>query len=115
MRSPMLRSLAILAAFGPGAARADGPSASDLPALEQAWHGCVRAAYARQPDTRTRAGAQRGALDECRTEEDVYVAAMMAAQSEAGRPLTARALAWATSVAASVVDPVAGWIARLRR
>ncbi len=113
MRAPMLRFLAVLAGFGPLAARAEAPP--DLPALERAWHGCVREAYARQPKARTRAGAQRGALDECRTEEDVYVAALMAARSRDGRPLTARALAWATSVAATVVDPVAGWIARLRR
>lgn len=123
MRSLPLCLLAVLACFGPGGAHAAGPvdrpavdsSAVDLPALERAWHGCVREAYAHQPDTRSRAGAQRGALDECRAEEDSYVAAVMAARPTDDRALTARALSWAASVAASVVDPVTGWIARLRR
>ena len=113
MRLPMLCLLAVLAGSGPDAAWA--AATADLPALEQAWHGCVREAYARQPNGRSRAGAQRSALDECRAGEDAYVAAAMTARSQEDSPLSARALAWASSVAASVVDPVAGWIARLQR
>ena len=117
MRSLLPCLLAVLAGFWPGGARAGEPvdRPADLPALERTWHGCVREAYAHQPDGASRAGAQRGALDACRAEEDSYVAAVMAARATDDRALTARALAWAASVAASVVDPVSGWIARLRR
>lgn len=89
----------------------------DLDALEQAWHGCVREAYARQVPNQSRAGAQRNVLDECREHEDTLVAATMTlreredeAARRAGLPLTIRAGAWAASVAAYVVDPVASWL-----
>lgn len=89
--------------------------------LEEAWHGCVREAYARQPAGQSRAGAQRNVLDECREHEDRLVAATMREQARedeaarrAGRAPTARVgvgtWAWAASVAAYVVDPVTSWL-----
>ena len=89
--------------------------------LEEAWHGCVREAYARQPAGQSRAGAQRNVLDECREHEDRLVAATMREQARedeaarrAGRAPIVRAgggtWAWAASVAAYVVDPVTSWL-----
>lgn len=85
--------------------------------LEEAWHGCVREAYARQPAGQSRAGAQRNVLDECREHEDRLVAATMQEQARedeaarrAGLPLAVRAGTWAASVAAYVVDPVTSWL-----
>ena len=103
-----------------GSSLGAGPAAAqtqDLDGLERAWHGCVREAYARQTPGQSRAGAQRNVLDECRAHEDSLVAATMAlreredeAARRAGLPLTIRAGAWAASVAAYVVDPVASWL-----
>lgn len=111
---------------GPEAQAAAGPLPAlathddeirDLAALEEAWHGCVREAYLRQPAGQSRAGAQRNVLDECREHEDRLVAATMLEQARAdeaarraGLPLTARAGRWAASVAAYVVDPVTSWL-----
>ena len=109
-----LLSLPIL----PGAA-AEAPRPVDPAALEQAWRGCVREAYAHQSPAQGRAGSQRNALDECKAREDAVVAALMAARTDdaagrGARSLPARARAWAASVAAYVVDPVSSWIAMLR-
>jgi hypothetical protein len=108
-------ALALSATGGsPGAAAA---GLHDLDALEAAWHGCVRETYARQRPEQDRAGAQHNTLDACREHEDRLVAATMREQVRAdeaarrpGLPLTARAGAWAASVAAYVVDPVTSWL-----
>ena len=110
----VLLSLRVL----PGAA-AEAPRSADPAALEQAWRGCVREAYAHQSPSQGRAGSQRNALDECKAREDAVVAALMAARTDdaagrGARSLRARARAWAASVAAYVVDPVSSWIAMLR-
>ena len=54
----------------------------DLPAMERAWHGCLREAYDRQPENGSRAGRGRKALGECKASEDAYVAALMAARPD---------------------------------
>ncbi len=61
---------------GPVAALAAAPS--DPQGLEEAWHDCLREAYAHQPAGQSRAGDARNALDECKEREDAYVAALMA-------------------------------------
>ena len=133
MRMPVLPVLLSLAALFPGAASrlvspcaaAQAPRAADPAGLEQAWRGCLRESYARQSPAQGRAGSQRNALDECKDREDALVAALMAGPGPGGgdaergaergaRSLPARALAWAASVAATVVDPVSSWIAILR-
>ena len=103
-----------LPAIGGGSAAA---GTRDLDALEADWHGCVRAAHARQMPGQSRAGAQRNVLDECREHEDRLVAATMQEQARedeaarrAGLPLAVRAGTWAASVAAYVVDPVTSWL-----
>jgi hypothetical protein len=106
---------AILLAFtsaGPVPAGAAEPV--DLPALERAWHSCVRTAYDQQPDHTNRAGRERNALDECKPHEDRYVAALMAARPADDLPLNGWARTWAAYVA-FVVDPVRAWIQALRR
>jgi hypothetical protein len=83
-----LRGLVFLAALvtaGPASALAAEPA--DLPALERAWHGCVRDAYDRQPERDSRPGRERNALDQCKPHEDAYVAALMAARPDADLPL----------------------------
>lgn len=119
MRLPVLFVLLSLTVLPCAAAQA--PQAADPAALEQAWHGCVREAFAHQSPAQSRAGSQRNALDECKAREDAFVAALMATrgtEGEAGRSgtrsLPARARAWAASVAAYVVDPVSSWIDMLR-
>lgn len=88
---------------------------ADLPALEQAWHGCVREAFGHQPSHMSKPGRQRNALDECKPHEDVYVAGLMAARpDDADLPLGGWARTWAAYVA-FVVDPVKAWIEALRR
>jgi len=87
---------------------------ADLPALERAWHGCVREAYDRQPERGSRPGRERNALDECKPHEDAYVAALMAARPDADLPLGGWARTWAAYVS-FVVDPVKAWIEALRR
>lgn len=101
--------------------QAEATQPPDIDALEHAWHGCVREAYVRQPRGQSRAGAQRNVLDECREHEDALIAAVMDRQS--GRDdlayryglLTARAGAWAASVAAYVVNPLTSWFDRPQR
>jgi hypothetical protein len=87
---------------------------ADLPALEQAWHGCVREAFDHQPSHMSKAGRERNALDECKPHEDAYVAALMAARPTDDLPLNGWARTWAAYVA-FVVDPVKAWIEALRR
>lgn len=116
----MRASLLIPALWVLGAA----PSAAgipDLPSLEQAWHGCVREAYGRQPPAQSRLAAERSALDECKDREDAYVSAILAARTaeeaalgERARAMTSRATAWASSVAAYVIDPVSSWLRHFR-
>ncbi|MER2250677.1 hypothetical protein ABS772_12220 [Methylorubrum podarium] len=74
------------------AARAS-TSQAELQRLEQAWHHCLREAYSHQPAGQSRAGNQRNALDECEEQENAYVAASMAAQTDdrgRGRPFASR-------------------------
>jgi hypothetical protein len=72
----------------------------------------VREAFDQQPSHMSKPGRERNALDECKPHEDAYVAALMAARPiDVHRPV----LAWARTWMASVVDPVAAWIASLRR
>ena len=115
---PIIRTALVIGALsgltfgGPAGA---SPSPTDLPALEQAWHGCVRGVYDLQPEERNRGGRERSALGECKAYEDAYVAALMAARAVDGDGLEA---AWArtwTTYVASVVDPVAFWISALKR
>lgn len=75
---PGLASL--LAGVTPASALPAEPA--DLPALEKTWHTCVRVAYDRQPERGSRAGRERNLLDECKPDEDTYVAALMAARPD---------------------------------
>ncbi|WP_267428283.1 hypothetical protein [Methylobacterium sp. GC_Met_2] len=68
----------VLTLVGVGPASALAAEPADLPALERAWHSCVREAYDSQQDRGSRAGRERNALDECTSHEDAYVAALMA-------------------------------------
>jgi hypothetical protein len=114
-RAPYIRGiglLAIIASAGPVSALAAEPA--DLPALERAWHSCVREAYDQQPERSSRAGRERNALDECKPHEDAYVAALMAARPTDDLPLGGWARTWAAYVS-YVVDPVKAWIEVLRR
>lgn len=101
-----------LACAGPVSALATEPA--DLPALERTWHGCLREAYDRQPEHSSRPGRDCNALDECKSHEDAYVAALMAARPADDLPLNGWARTWAAYVA-FVVDPVKAWIEALRR
>jgi phosphotransacetylase len=99
--------------LGPASALAAEPA--DLPAMEKAWHSCVREAYDRQPERESRAGRERNALDECKPHEDAYVAVLMATRpNDADAPMNGWARTWAAYVA-FVVDPVKAWIDALRR
>jgi hypothetical protein len=60
--------LLALTSAGPASALTAAPA--NLPALERAWHSCVRDAYDRQPEHGSRAGRERNALDECKPQED---------------------------------------------
>ncbi|MGV7034543.1 hypothetical protein [Methylobacterium symbioticum] len=91
------------------------PAAADPAGLEQAWHRCLREAYAHQPPGQSRAGDQRNALDACKEREDAYVAALLASQGRGERGFGARAMGWAASVASSVLDPVTAWLRGLGR
>lgn len=107
--------MALLVAFTvavPVSAQAAEPT--ELPALEKAWHSCVREAYDQQPEHGSRAGRERNALDKCKPHEDRYVAALMATRPDADLPLGGWARMW-TAYVAYVVDPVAAWIEALRR
>lgn len=77
----------------------------DLRTLEQAWHRCIRDAYAHQPAGQSRAGNERNALDECKEREDAYVAALLTE-----RPRSVWARAWAT-----ISEPMSGWIGTIWR
>lgn len=103
MRALML--ILAVASAGPVSDLAAEPA--DLPALERAWHSCVRQAYDRQPEQGSKPGRERNALDVCKPHEDAYVAALMAARPiDANRPV----LAWARTLKAYVVDPLNDWI-----
>ena len=106
-------ALVAFASAGPISALAAEPA--DLPALEQAWHVCVRQAYDSQQDRGSRAGRERNALDECRLHEDQYVAALMTARpDDADAPINGWARTWAAHVS-FVVNPVKAWMKTLRR
>ncbi|SFM77376.1 hypothetical protein [Methylobacterium pseudosasicola] len=110
--SALALALALVSA-GPASALTAEPA--DLPALERAWHGCVREAYDRQHERGSRAGRERNALDECKPHEDTYVTALMATRpDDADMPMNGWARTWAGYVA-FVGDPVKAWIEALRR
>lgn len=114
-RTVRIQGLALLLTLvGVGPASALTAEPADLPALELAWHGCVRAAYDRQPEQGSRPSRQRNALDECKLHEDRYVAALMAARPDADLPVHGWARTWAAYVSL-VVDPMKAWIEALRR
>ena len=116
MRRPLFLVLALVILGVSPAAPARAASTADSAAgLEQAWHRCLREAYAHQPPGQSRAGDQRNALDACREREDAYVAALMAGERRGERGFGARAMGWAASVAASVLDPVTAWLGGLGR
>jgi hypothetical protein len=122
MRRPVPRLVLALAgalAAGPalGLSAGPAPAPGEIERLEQAWHQCLREAYADQPPGQSRAGDQRNALDACRAREDAVVAALMSARdgARAERSLGARARSWAASVAAYMLDPVSSWLGILRR
>ena len=66
MRALVLTVLLVLAA---GPVRA---ATADLPALEAAWHGCLREAYAQPMAGHGRQARERTALAACRAQEDAY-------------------------------------------
>ena len=115
-RTACIQALALLLALaGVGPASALTADPAHLPALEQAWHGCVREAYDRQPERSSRPGRERNALDECKPHEDAYVVALMAARpNDTDAPMNGWARTWAGYVA-FVVDPVKAWIGAIRR
>lgn len=105
----------VIALAGVGPASALAAELADLPALERAWHSCVRQAYDGQLDQGSRAGRERNALDECKPHEDAYVAALMTAlPGDADASMSGWARTWAAYVA-FVVDPVKAWIEALRQ
>lgn len=115
---PRFYQLIVLALVGVLAVPVAG-SATDLPALEQAWHRCVREAFAHQPAKRSHVAAQRSALDECKQHEDAYVAAVMAARmapnwQEEGKS-AALSRGWAALVSAYVFDPITEWLRAPKR
>ncbi len=121
MRSLIFSLLFAVVATGqqPAEAASATIARGDLQRLEQAWHHCLREAYAHQPAGQSRAGNQRNALDECEEQERAYVAASIAAQVDdkaAGdTSLPTRARGWAASVAAYVLDPITDWVGSLKR
>src|SRR4051812_30453642 len=121
MRSYLLIPILMVLDAGPSLAASAG-TPPDLPTLEQAWHGCVREAYARQPTIQSKQAAQRSALDECKDFEDTYVMAILAAQVaeqeeqwRRERSVSAKATVWASYVAVYVIDPVSSWVRAWRR
>jgi hypothetical protein len=115
-RAPHIQGAIVLVALvGAGPISALAAEPADLPGLEKAWHSCVRDAYNQQPERGSRAGRERNALDECKPQEDAYVAALMAERpDDADAPVSGWARTWAAYVA-FVVDPVKAWIQALRR
>ncbi len=102
--------LVAAAAARPASALATEPP--DLPALEQAWHSCVREAFDQQPMSMSKRGRERNALDACQPHEDAYISALMASRSiDANRPALTEAKSWVTYV----VDPLRDWITALQR
>ena len=85
----------------PAAALTAAPG--DPQTLEQAWHSCIREAFAHQPTGQSQAGNERNALDECRAHEDALVAALMTE-----RPRSMWARAWTT-----ISEPMTNWLGRL--
>jgi hypothetical protein len=110
MRMPVLSLLAMFVLIDVGSATmAAAPSEPRV--LELAWHRCLREAYAHQPPGQSRAGDERNALDECKAQEDAFVASLMAAGSPGeGRSGTVWARTWA-----AFVEPLTAWIGGLRR
>ena len=113
LRIPGVIALVALASARSVSSLAAEPA--DLPAMEKAWHGCVREAYDRQPEQGSRPGRERNALDECKAHEDAYVAALMAVRpDDPDMPVHGWARTWAAYVS-FVVDPVKAWIGALQR
>lgn len=109
MRPPVLSLLAMLVLIDAGSAAMAG--APDPRVLERAWHRCLRESYAHQPPGQSRAGDERNALDECKVQEDAFVASLMAAgPAQDGRAGTVWARTWA-----AFVEPITAWIGGLRR
>ena len=110
MRMPVLSLLALLVLTDAGSV-AMAAAISDPRALEVAWHRCLRESYAHQPRGQSRAGDERNALDECKTQEDAFVASLMAAgPAQDGRSGTVWSRTWA-----AFVEPLTAWIGGLRR
>ncbi len=112
MRRPLFLVLALVILGVSPAAPARAASTADSAAgLEQAWHRCLREAYAHQPSGQGRAGDERNALDECKPREDALVAALMSGRgAEDGRSGTVWARTWA-----AFVEPLTAWFGALRR
>ena len=108
---PVLSLSAMLLLAAPRAVATPAANPADLRALEQAWHRCLREAYAHQPSGQGRAGDERNALDECKPREDALVAALMSGRgAEDGRSGTVWARTWA-----AFVEPLTAWFGALRR
>jgi hypothetical protein len=111
MRMPVLSLSAMLLLVAPPAVATMAANPADPRALEQAWHRCLREAYAHQPLGQGRAGDERNALDECKPREDALVAALMSGRgAEDGRSGTVWARTWA-----AFVEPLTAWFGALRR
>jgi hypothetical protein len=77
----------------------------------------VRQHFSGQPLSIEKRAAERAALAACKAHEDAYVAAELSTRSAEAdgshrRGFTMRALAWISSAASHVVDPVASWFGR---
>jgi hypothetical protein len=111
MRMPVLSLSAMLLLAAPPGVATPAANPADPRALEQAWHRCLREAYAHQPSGQGRAGDERNALDECKPREDALVAALMSGRGvEDGRSGTVWARTWA-----AFVEPLTAWFGALRR
>ncbi|AYO84131.1 hypothetical protein [Methylobacterium brachiatum] len=110
MRMPVLSLLTMFVLVDVGSA-AMAAAPTEPRALELAWHRCLREAYAHQPPGQSRAGDERNALDECKAQEDAFVASLMAAgPPDGGRSGSVWARTWA-----AFVEPLTAWIGGLRR
>ena len=111
MRMPVLSLSAMFLLTAPPAVATPAVNPADPRALEQAWHRCLREAYAHQPSGQGRAGDERNALDECKPREDALVAALMSGRgAEDGRSGTVWARTWA-----AFAEPLTAWFDALRR
>ncbi|MCJ2121031.1 hypothetical protein [Methylobacterium sp. J-077] len=82
-RAAQLQGLAFLVALvSAGPASALTAELGDLPAMEKAWHSCVREGYDRQPERGSKPGRERQALDKCKPHEVAYVVTLMAARPD---------------------------------